>query len=62
MSSGLPINKNRRHDRDPDAYAEGRAAWDGAQSLDHNPYPRGTTEHREWSRGWRKANKESRSR
>jgi hypothetical protein len=61
MSNGLPTNRHRRDDRDGDAYRAGRFAHENKWSIDSNPYKRGTTEHREWSRGWRNADKNKRS-
>jgi len=58
---GLPTNKNRRGDRDRDAYEAGRLAHENMRSIDANPYKRGTTAHREWSRAWRAADKNKRS-
>lgn len=58
---GLPTNEHRRGDGDRDVYHEGRHAHDAAIRIDQNPYDRGTTQHREWSRGWRKADKNKQS-
>jgi hypothetical protein len=57
MSRGRPTNVIRRHDKDPAAYAEGRMAQRERAPIDRNPYERGTTQHLEWSRGWRTADK-----
>lgn len=47
-------NPNVRRDHDPEAYAAGLDARVSGQQLSANPYQKGTTAHREWSRGWRK--------
>jgi hypothetical protein len=40
-------------DRDRTAYREGCEAKRARASIGQNPYERGTTAHREWSRGYR---------
>jgi hypothetical protein len=49
--------EHRKGDRDPEAFKEGRDAARLGCLVNANPYFRGTTEHREWSRGHRTASK-----
>jgi hypothetical protein len=58
---GLPTNKHRRSDKDREAYLAGRLAREQGRAIGANPHATGTAMHREWSRGWRKADKNATS-
>lgn len=58
---GLRTKQSRRGDQDRGAFHAGRAARDRQWGIDANPYKRGTVQHREWSRGWRYADRNKQS-